>query len=57
MGYGSTRVSSAGIKANGNAGSATGDGGAKTGADDDEPSSVGKDNQLFGVLEALLDLR
>lgn len=42
-------VSSVGVKA---IGTGTGDGG-----DDEEAGSLTKDNQMYGVLEALLDLR
>ncbi|CAM9203719.1 unnamed protein product, partial [Laminaria digitata] len=47
---------SVGVKANGSTGAGAGDGGGG-GGDDDDASSPGKDNQLYGVLEALLDLR
>lgn len=50
--------SSVGVKANGSTGTGAGDGaGGGGGGDDDDASSPGKDNQLYGVLEALLDLR
>lgn len=50
--------SSVGMKANGSTGAGAGDGaGGGGGGDDDDASSPGKDNQLYGVLEALLDLR
>ena len=44
------------MKANGSTGAGGGEGGGG-GGDDDDASSPGKDNQLYGVLEALLDLR